>query len=203
MKIICIGRNFHEHITELNSKQSNEPIFFLKPNTALLCNNEPFYYPNFTKQLHYECEVVVKICKHGKNIQEKFANKYYQEISLGIDFTARDLQQKCKENGTPWEISKAFEHSAPLSPIFINKTQIDLYNLNFSLHINKKCVQEGNTKDWIYSIDAIIAYVSQFIPLKMGDLIFTGTPSGVGEVRIGDRLEGYIEKNKMFDFEIK
>jgi len=203
MKIICIGRNFRSHIKEMDNQESNQPLFFLKPDIALLRNNEPFYYPNFTQQLHYECELVVQINKHGKNIQEKFAHKYYQNVTLGIDFTARDLQQQCKINGYPWEIAKSFEHSAPISSIFIDKTTVDLYNLDFRLQCNQQTVQHGNTHDWIFSIDAIIAYVSQFMPLKMGDLIFTGTPSGVGEIKIGDRLEGFIGETKMFDFEIK
>lgn len=203
MKIICIGRNYADHAKELNNELPEEPLFFLKPDTALLKDNEPFYYPDFTKDLHYECEVVVKICKVGKNIQQKFAHKYYEQVSLGIDFTARDLQSKCKEKGLPWEIAKAFEHSAPLSTTFIDKSTLEIGNINFHLDVNGKTVQKGNTGDWIFHIDAIIAYVSRFMTLKTGDLIFTGTPEGVGGTHIGDRLEGYIGTQKMFDFEIK
>lgn len=203
MKIICIGRNYADHAKELNNDLPGEPLFFLKPDTALLRDNEPFYYPDFSKDIHYECEIVVKINKVGKNIQEKFAHKYYEQISLGIDFTARDLQSECKAKGLPWEIAKAFEHSAPLSNQFIDKQSLDMGAIEFHLDLNGKTVQKGNTGDWIFHIDRIIAYVSTFMTLKTGDLIFTGTPAGVGGVRIGDRLEGYIGAQKMFDFEIK
>lgn len=203
MKIICIGRNYAAHAKELNNNVPTEPVFFMKPDTALLKDNDPFYFPNFTKDLHYECEIVVKINKVGKNIQEKFASKYYSEVTLGIDFTARDLQTKAKENGLPWEMAKAFEHSAPISSVFINKEDLDLNQLEFHLNLNGATVQQGNTKDWIFNVDKIIAYISQFMTLKTGDLIFTGTPSGVGSVKIGDRLEGFIGTQKMFDFEIK
>lgn len=203
MKIICIGRNYADHAKELNNDLPGEPLFFLKPDTALLRDNEPFYYPDFSKDIHYECEIVVKINKVGKNIQEKFAHKYYEQISLGIDFTARDLQSECKAKGLPWEIAKAFEHSAPLSNQFIDKQSLDMNAIEFHLDLNGNTVQKGNTGDWIFHIDRIIAYVSTFMTLKTGDLIFTGTPAGVGGVRIGDRLEGYIGAQKMFDFEIK
>ncbi len=203
MKIICIGRNYVAHAKELNNDVPTEPVFFMKPDTALLRDNDPFYFPDFTKDLHYECEVVVKINKVGKNIQEKFASKYYSEVTLGIDFTARDLQTKAKENGLPWEMAKAFEHSAPISSVFINKEGLDLNQLEFHLNLNGATVQQGNTQDWIFNVDKIIAYISQFMTLKTGDLIFTGTPSGVGSVKIGDHLEGFIGTQKMFDFEIK
>ncbi len=203
MKIICIGRNFADHAKELKNELPTEPLFFLKPDTALLRDNDAFYYPSFSKDIHYECEVVIKICKVGKNIQEKFAHKYYEQLSLGIDFTARDIQQICKEKGLPWEKAKAFEHSAPLSNTFINKNELDLTNLSFHLEKNGQIVQQGNTAQWIFNIDAIIAYVSQFMTLKTGDLIFTGTPAGVGPIAIGDRLTGYIGTQKMFDFEVK
>ena len=203
MKIICIGRNYADHAKELNNDLPGEPLFFLKPDTALLRDNEPFYYPDFSKDIHYECEIVVKINKVGKNIQENFAHKYYEQITLGIDFTARDLQSECKAKGLPWEIAKAFEHSAPLSNQFIDKQSLDMGAIEFHLDLNGKTVQKGNTGDWIFHIDRIIAYVSTFMTLKTGDLIFTGTPAGVGGVRIGDRLEGYIGAQKMFDFEIK
>lgn len=203
MKIICIGRNYADHAKEMNAELPGEPVFFMKPDTALLKNNEPFYYPDFTKDLHYECEVVLKISKVGKNIHEKFAHKYYEQISLGIDFTARDLQSKCKEKGLPWEIAKAFEHSAPLSDKFLSKEEVTIEQLEFRLDLNGKTVQNGNTKDWIFNADTIISYISKFMTLKTGDLIFTGTPAGVGSISIGDRLEGYIGEEKMFDFEIK
>lgn len=203
MKIICIGRNYADHAKELKNEVPTEPVFFLKPDTALLKDNEPFYFPEFTADLHYECEVVVKIAKVGKNIQEKFAHKYYEQISLGIDFTARDLQSKCKEKGLPWEMAKAFDNSAPLSSVFIDKHTVNLNDLKFHLNINGTTVQKGTTKDWIFHIDQIIAYVSRFMTLKTGDLIFTGTPAGVGPVAIGDRLEGYIGDVKMYEFEIR
>lgn len=203
MKIICIGRNYADHAKELKNEVPTEPVFFLKPDTALLKDNEPFYFPEFTADLHYECEVVVKIAKVGKNIQKKFAHKYYEQISLGIDFTARDLQSKCKEKGLPWEMAKAFDNSAPLSSVFIDKHTVNLNDLKFHLNINGTTVQKGTTKDWIFHIDQVIAYVSRFMTLKTGDLIFTGTPAGVGPVAIGDRLEGYIGDVKMYEFEIR
>ena len=203
MKIICIGRNYADHAKEMNAAVPSEPVFFLKPDTSLLKEGSDFYYPDFTQDLHYECEVVVRIDKVGKNIAEKFAHKYYSSISLGIDFTARDLQQKCKEKGLPWEIGKAFEHSAPLSNTFLSKNDLNLNQLEFELHQNGKTVQKGNTKDMIFSIDQIIAYVSRFMTLKTGDLIYTGTPVGVGPVAIGDVLEGYIGSTKMFRFDVK
>lgn len=203
MKIICIGRNYADHAKEMNAELPSEPVFFMKPDTALLRNNEPFYYPDFTNDLHYECEIVLKISKVGKNIQEKFAHKYYEQIYLGIDFTARDLQSKCKEKGLPWEIAKAFEHSAPLSDNFLTKEGLNVEQLDFRLDLNGEVVQKGNTKDWIFNADRIISYISKFMTLKTGDLIFTGTPSGVGSVSIGDRLEGYIGEEKMFDFEVR
>ena len=203
MKIICIGRNYAEHAKEMNAAVPESPVFFLKPDSALLPPKNPFYYPEFTKDLHYECEVVVKINKLGKNISEKFAHTYYNEIGLGIDFTARDLQQKCKEKGLPWEIAKSFDHSAPTSPVFIDKSELNLEAMNFSLKINEEIVQTGNTKDMLFNIDQIIVYISQFLTLKIGDLIFTGTPAGVGPVQIGDKLIGFIEEQKMFEVRIK
>lgn len=203
MKIICIGRNYANHAKEMNSPVPDVPMFFMKPDTALLPKRNPFYYPDFTKDLHYECEIVVRISKLGKNISEKYAHEYYTEIGLGIDFTARDLQTKCKEKGHPWEIAKAFEHSAPLSEMFLNKNDLDLENLSFQLFNNGKLVQDGNTKDLLFTIDHLIAYISQFMTLKIGDLIFTGTPEGVGPVAVGDHLEGFIEEQKMLDLKIK
>jgi acylpyruvate hydrolase len=203
MKIICIGRNYAEHAKEMNAALPTEPVFFLKPDTALVKDNQPFYYPDFSKEIHHEIELVLKITKNGKNIDEAFAHKYYDEIGIGIDFTARDIQAACKEKGLPWEKAKAFDNAAPLGK-FIDKEKIkDLRNINFQLLINGKTVQKGNTKDLLFSFDTIIASVSKFITLKTGDLIYTGTPEGVGPVKIGDRLEGYIEKEKLLDFEIK
>ncbi len=204
MKIICIGRNYAKHAKELNNPLPQEPVFFLKPDTALLPKKQPFFIPNFSNDIHYEAEVVVKINRVGKNIQEKFASKYYEEIGLGIDFTARDLQQACKKEGLPWEKAKAFDSSAPVGQKFIPIAQIaDLNSLNFSLMINGEERQVGNTGDMIFSIDAIIAYISQFITLKIGDLIFTGTPEGVGPIKINDHLEGFIEQEKVLDLKIK
>ncbi|NPA68199.1 MAG: fumarylacetoacetate hydrolase family protein [Chlorobi bacterium] len=202
MKIICIGRNYLDHAKELNNKVPDKPMFFLKPETSLLLKNRDFYYPEFSNEIHYETEIVIKINRLGKYIEEKFAHRYYSEIGLGIDFTARDLQKKCKEKGHPWEIAKAFEHSAPLSSVFINKKDLP-ENINFKLELNGKTVQNGNTADMIFSVDKIISYISQFFTLKIGDLIFTGTPAGVGEVHIGDNLKGYIENKLMFDFNVK
>jgi 2-keto-4-pentenoate hydratase/2-oxohepta-3-ene-1,7-dioic acid hydratase in catechol pathway len=203
MKIICIGRNFADHAKEMNSDLPSEPVFFMKPDIALLKNGADFYYPEFTKNLHYECELVVKISKVGKNIAPKFASKYYSKVTLGIDFTARDLQQKCKEKGLPWEIAKSFEHSAPLSNELIDVSEIDLSNLEFQLKKNGEVVQTGNTANMIFSIDQIIVYISKFMTLKTGDLIFTGTPAGVGSVQIGDILEGSLNGKKMFEFKVK
>ncbi|TNE53270.1 MAG: FAA hydrolase family protein [Bacteroidetes bacterium] len=203
MKIICIGRNYADHAKEMGAEKPTAPVFFLKPDSALLPKKNPFYYPDFTKDLHYECELVVKICKLGKNISERHAHTYYQEIGIGIDFTARDLQSKCKEKGLPWEIAKGFDGSAPLSERFLNKETLDLDQLDFSLRKNGELVQQGNTKDMLFSIDQIISYVSQFMTLKIGDLIFTGTPAGVGPVQIGDQLEAAIGAETLFKLRIK
>ncbi len=203
MKIIAIGRNYIEHAKELNNPVPKEPMFFMKPETALIRNNKPFFYPDFSKNVHYEAEIVVKICRLGKNIETRFAHRYYDELALGIDFTARDLQAECKEKGKPWEKAKAFDGSAPISD-FVNKAQFaDIQNINFSLDLNGKQVQAGNTKDMIFSIDQLISYVSKFVTLKIGDLLFTGTPSGVGQVKINDRLIGKIEDKIVLDFLVK
>ena len=190
MKIICIGRNYAKHAKEMKADLPTEPVFFMKPDTALL-KEEQFYFPDFTKDLHHEIEVVLKICKAGKYIEEQFAHKYYEEIGLGIDFTARDLQQQCKEKGLPWEKAKAFDNSAPVGK-FINKQNLDLSSINFELKLNGETKQIGSSSDLIFSFDKIISYVSKFVSLKTGDLIFTGTPEGVGPVNIGDKLEGLI-----------
>ncbi|MFC2100896.1 fumarylacetoacetate hydrolase family protein [Bacteroidota bacterium] len=193
MKIICIGRNYYEHAKELNNPVPKEPVFFLKPDSALLIRNRPFYYPDFSKEIHYETELVIKINRIGKNILEKFAHTYYDEIALGFDFTARDLQKKCKEKGLPWEVAKAFDFSAPIGS-FVNKTDLtDINNIKFHLELNGNKVQDGNSSEMIFSFDQIIAYVSRFMTLKTGDLIFTGTPAGVGAIKIDDRLEAFLE----------
>lgn len=202
MKIIGIGRNYIEHAKELNNAVTLTPIIFLMPDTALLKNNEAFYYPSFTKDIHHEIELVVKISKEGKNIQEKFAHKYYDEIGLGIDFTARDLQQQAKEEGLPWTLAKGFNGSAPVSE-FVSKTDFDdINNISFTLIINGELRQSGTTADMVFSIDYLIAYVSQFITLKKGDLIYTGTPKGVGSIVVGDKLEGFLENKPMLTCEI-
>jgi len=204
MKIICIGRNYAKHAKELGNSVPTEPVYFMKPDSALLPKKSPFFYPNFTKDLHYEVELVIKICKLGKNISPKFASTYYNQIGLGIDFTARDIQLECKAKGLPWEKAKAFDYSAPLSREFINKNDFkDLGNISFSLEKNGEIVQEGNTKEMLFDFDSLICYLSQFMTLKIGDLIFTGTPAGVGPIQIGDKLTGYIEERKMFDLNIK
>ena len=203
MKIICIGRNYAEHAKELSNAVPEEPVFFLKPDTAITKSNQPFYYPDFSKDIHHEIELVVKINRTGKNIEEKFAHKYYNEITLGIDFTARDLQKKCKEKGLPWEKAKAFDGAAPVGNFVSKRAFEDLRDLNFHLNINENTVQKGNTGDMIFSIDAIIAYISKFITLKNGDLIFTGTPAGVGPVKQGDLLECFLEEDKLLKFSIK
>ena len=203
MKIICIGRNYADHAKEMNAAVPEVPMFFMKPDIALLRPGTPFFYPNFSKDIHFECELVVKIDRVGKNIAEKFAHKYYSEIGLGIDFTARDLQQQCKEKGHPWEIAKGFEGSAPISAEFIPKSELDVSKLTFSLAQNGTIVQQGDPSDMIFTIDQIIAYISQFMTLKKGDLIYTGTPSGVGPIAIGDELVGKIGDREMFSVKIK
>lgn len=202
MKIICIGRNYADHAKEMNSPVPSSPMFFMKPDTALLKDGNDFYHPDFSDDIHYECELVVKINKVGKNIQEKFAHKYYDQVSLGLDFTARDLQSKCKEKGHPWEIAKAFDNSAAISTQFISIKELP-EQISFDLKKNGDTVQQGITADLIFSIDQLIAHVSKFITLKVGDLIYTGTPAGVGSIKIGDKLIGSLEGKKMFEFEVK
>ncbi len=204
MKILAIGRNYIDHAKELNNPVPEEPVVFLMPDTALLRNNDPFFIPDFTNEVHYEVELVVRINKLGKNISEKFAHRYYEEIGIGIDFTARDLQSKLKKAGLPWANAKAFDHSAPLGNIFINKSDLpSVDNIDFSLTKNGEIVQQGNSKDMIFSIDNIIAYISRFYTLKIGDLIYTGTPPGVGKVEIGDRLEARIGDQTLLKCEVK
>lgn len=201
MKIICIGRNYAEHAKEMKADLPTEPVFFMKPDTALL-KEADFYLPDFTQDLHHEIELVLKICKAGKHIEEQFAHKYYNEIGIGIDFTARDIQAKCKEKGLPWEKAKAFDNSAPIGE-FVSKESLDLGNINFELKINGDSKQVGNSSDLIFSFDKVIAYVSQFVSLKVGDLVYTGTPEGVGKVNIGDKLEGFMNGKKMLQLTIK
>jgi len=203
MKIFAIGQNYIEHNKELNSKNPTEPVVFMKPDTALLKNNKPFYIPDFSEELHYETELLVKINRLGKNIEPKFSDRYYVEIGLGIDFTARDLQRKLKAEGKPWEICKAFDNSAVIGNFLPVSELGDVQNIQFRLDINGKTVQSGNSAEMIFPINELIAYVSRFFTIKIGDILFTGTPAGVGKVAIGDRLEGYIFDKKMFDFNIK
>jgi 2-keto-4-pentenoate hydratase/2-oxohepta-3-ene-1,7-dioic acid hydratase in catechol pathway len=204
MKIICIGRNFLEHARELGNQEPSEPVLFLKPDTALLRNNAPFFIPDFSKEIHHEVELVIKINRLGKNIQPKFAHKYYNELGLGIDFTARDLQFKLRDEGLPWEKAKAFDSSAVISKNFILKSELgDLDNLTFRLEKNGQKVQVGNTNQMIFNLEEIICYVSKFFTLKIGDLIYTGTPSGVGKVNINDELTGYLRDKKLFEFKVK
>lgn len=202
MKIICIARNYLEHAKELNNEVPENPVFFMKPDTALLQKGRDFYLPEFSNQIHYETEIVLKISKVGKYIQPEYAHKYFEQISLGIDFTARDLQTELKSKGLPWEVSKAFDHSAVVGDFF-DKNQFDLTNLTFQLIKNKEIVQKGNTEQMIFNFNQIIAKASQFFTLKTGDLIFTGTPKGVGQVLENDYLEGWIESEKVFDILVK
>lgn len=203
MKIICVGRNYTEHIKELKSERPESPVLFLKPDTAVLPRKQAFYIPDFTEDLHYEVEVLVKINRVGKHIEEKFAHKYYDEIGLGIDFTARDVQQKMKEKGLPWELAKAFDHSAVVGD-FINKEDLaSVEDIPFSLNKNGEKVQKGNTSHMLWKIDSLIAYISTYFTLRTGDIIFTGTPSGVGPVMDGDTLEGFIKDKPMFSVDIR
>jgi len=203
MKILAIGRNYGDHIKELENERPDEPVIFTKPDTALLKNNDPFYFPSYSKDIHHEVELIIRICKEGKFVKEEYAHKYYDKIGLGIDFTARDLQSKAKEKGLPWAIAKGFNGSAPISK-WIDKDQYEnLQNVNFSLKLNGQTKQAGNSALMLFSIDYIVSHLSQFFTLKTGDIIFTGTPKGVGPISIGDQLEGYIENQKLLDFEIK
>ena len=202
MKIICIGRNYLAHVKELDNALPTEPMFFMKPDTALLPAGEPFPYPDFSKEIHYETELVLRICKSGKAIDEKKASEYYDAITVGIDFTARDLQSQCKAKGHPWEIAKAFDYSAPIGK-FKKISELDCPNdINFGMKLNGELVQQGHSRDMIFSFDKIIAHVSRFVTLKEGDIIFTGTPQGVGEVHVGDRLELFLEGKSMFVFQV-
>lgn len=207
MKIICVGLNYQAHNKEMGrslSEVSGSPVLFLKPDSALLKDGKPFFIPDFSKEIHYEAEVVVRINRLGKNIAERFAHRYYEEVTIGVDFTARDLQNKQKEQGLPWEISKSFDNSAVVGT-FVSKDNLKntFQEVDFSLYKDGECVQKANVGEMIHSVDQIIAYASTFFTLKIGDLIFTGTPAGVGRVDINNHLEGYLENNKLLDFYVR
>lgn len=206
MKIICIGRNYADHIKELDSGSAPaEPMFFLKPDTALLRNNDPFYIPSFSNEIHYETELVVRIKKAGRSISERFAHKYYDEVGLGIDFTARDLQREAVAKGHPWEKCKGFDHSAAVSPEFVKLPElgVNIQELHFEMKLNGEIRQSGDTSHMIFSVDRVISHVSQFIMLRMGDLLFTGTPAGVGPVHRGDNITATLGGRKLLDFDIR
>ena len=203
MKIICIGRNYAEHVKELNNNRPDSPVIFLKPDTSIILKNQPFFIPDFSNEINYEVEIILKICKLGKHIENKYAHKYFNQIGLGIDFTARDTQNELKSNGLPWEKAKAFDGSA-LVGSWADKTKFqDLRNLNFSLFKNGKSVQIGNTSQMMWNFDELISEISKYFTLKIGDIIFTGTPSGVGKVNKGDNLEGFIEGKSSFVINVK
>lgn len=203
MKILAVARNYADHVKEMNNKMPENPVVFMKPQNALLQDNKPFYLPDFSQMMHYETEIVLKICKNGKNVEEKFALDYFKEITVGIDFTARDLQTNQREKGLPWEIAKSFDNSA-VAGNFVPVTEFkDIRNLNFHLKQNGSIVQKGNTKDMIYPYEKMISYLSKFFTLNQGDMIFTGTPFGVSTVKVGDLLEGFIEEKKYFSCEVK
>jgi 2-keto-4-pentenoate hydratase/2-oxohepta-3-ene-1,7-dioic acid hydratase in catechol pathway len=203
MKIICIGRNYTEHAKELGHKVPDEPVVFMKPKSALLQSHTPFYYPEFTNELHYECELVLKISKNGKYIQERHASNYYNAISVGIDFTARDLQRELSEKGLPWEKAKAFDNSAAVGKFIDIVPGFNKKNINFSFYKNKELVQQANSAKMLFGFDAIIEHVSSYFSLNIGDLVFTGTPAGVGECVVGDELEAFIENEMLLKMEVK
>lgn len=203
MKIIAVGRNYIDHAKELNNPVPEKPVIFLKPDTAVLKDNKDFYYPEFSKDIHFEVELVLRVCNEGKHVAKKFAHRYYDAIGLGIDFTARDLQSELKSKGLPWELAKAFDHSAVVGNMILKDNFNDLNNLTFSLQKNDVQVQLGNSKDMIFDFDSLITFVSQYITLRKGDLIFTGTPAGVGPIEIGDKLEGFLEGKSIFTCQIK
>lgn len=203
MKIICVGRNYIEHIDELKNEKPAEPIIFMKPDSALLRKNQPFYIPSFSNNLHHEIELVIKIDKIGKNISEKFAHRYYSSVGLGIDFTARDVQDELRAKGLPWEKAKAFDQSAAISTDFIPISELDKENINFRLDINGETRQKGNSSQMIFSFDELVSHISTYFTLKIGDLIYTGTPAGVGAVGINDRLQAYLGEKMLMDFLIK
>ncbi|MBF0695207.1 MAG: fumarylacetoacetate hydrolase family protein [Flavobacterium sp.] len=203
MKILCVGRNYAKHIEELNNERPDSPVIFLKPDTAIHAKDQPFYIPEFSNDVHHEVELLVKINKVGKYIDQKFAHKYYDQIGLGIDFTARDLQQKLKDKGLPWEISKAFDGSALIGDFLPKSSLLSKQNINFELKKNGETVQSGDSAHMIWKIDELIAYISQYFTLKTGDIIFTGTPEGVAAIKPNDVLEGFIENNKLFRLQVK
>jgi len=203
MKILAVGRNYADHIKELGNERNEEPVIFSKPDTALLKNNAPFYYPDFSNNIQYEVELILRIGREGKNIDAKFAHKYFDGIGIGIDFTARDLQQKAKEKGLPWTLAKGFNGSAPVSEFLPLSDFPDLNNINFTMSVNGEERQKGNSSQMIFSFNEIISYISQFILLKKGDIIFTGTPEGVGKINVGDKLDAFIENKKLLEVEIK
>ncbi|MGB0984676.1 MAG: fumarylacetoacetate hydrolase family protein [Saprospiraceae bacterium] len=202
MKVFCIGRNYVNHAKELNNPVPNKPLVFMKPTSALVRKGKDVYYPEFTKEMHYEAEIVLRICKNGRHIEEKFAHKYFDAITIGIDFTARDVQRECKAKGHPWEIAKGFDDSAPIGQ-FIELSEVDLNAIQFHLTQNGKTVQDGNTKDLIFPFANLISYLSKYFRIQTGDLIFTGTPAGVGATQIGDHLEGFIEGKKLLNCNVK
>ncbi len=203
MKILAVGMNYPSHVKEMNNILSPEPVIFTKPETALLLNNKPFFYPDFSSDIQYETEIVVKINRLGKNIFPRFAHRYYSEITVGIDFTARDLQKQCKTAGHPWEIAKAFDNSAPVGRFVAKNGFNDMQNIRFHLDINGVTVQKGNTRDMIFSTDQIISHISKYFTIKIGDLVYTGTPEGVGPVKIGDHLQAFLEDDLVLDFHVK
>ncbi len=203
MKIICIGRNYKDHISELKNEKPDEPLFFMKPDTALIPKNLPFYIPEFSSKIHYEIEIVLKICKVGKHIKKRFAHNYFNQIAIGIDFTARDVQEKCRSKGLPWEPAKAFDFSAPVSRFFPVSDFHDILNLDFRLEKNGNIVQKGNTSQMIFGFDEIIAHISKYVTLKNGDLIFTGTPEGVGLVKEDDVLKGFLADQHVLTVKVK
>jgi acylpyruvate hydrolase len=203
MKIICIGRNYAEHARELNNPVPASPVFFLKPDSALLIRNRPFYYPSFSKEIHYEVELVLKICKVGKNIQKRFAHTYYDEIGIGLDMTARDLQDAAKQKGLPWTVAKGFDQSAPIGTFLPKSNFSDPADIDFHLDLNGNTVQQGNSGLMIFNFDDIITHISQFMTLRTGDYIFTGTPAGVGPVKVGDKMEAWIGQEKLLSCLVK
>ncbi|MBR0330260.1 MAG: fumarylacetoacetate hydrolase family protein [Alistipes sp.] len=209
MKIICIGRNYNDHIAEKDlgggGKRPEEPLFFMKPDTALLRNNDPFYIPRFSQEIHYECELVVRINRVGRCIEERFAHRYYDEVGLGIDFTARDIQRRAIAEGLPWESCKSFDYSAAISPQFIPLEELGgkIQELDFTLHLNDELRQTGKTSEMLWTVDQLIAHVSQYVMLRMGDLLFTGTPAGVGKVSAGDNLRATLAGHELLNFDIR
>jgi 2-keto-4-pentenoate hydratase/2-oxohepta-3-ene-1,7-dioic acid hydratase in catechol pathway len=203
MKIICVGRNYADHVKELGNEIPEEPVIFMKPKSALLQSHTPFYYPEFSNELHYECELVLRVCKNGKYIQERHAGNYYNGITVGIDFTARDIQNELKAKGLPWEKAKAFDNSAAVGKFVDVTPGLNKKNINFSLLKNKEAVQNGNSANMIFSFDALISNISNYFSLNIGDLIFTGTPAGVGECVVGDILEAFYEKDNLLTVEVK